>query len=75
MPRDEERAVAGWKSIARFLGCSERTARRWACLEGLPIYFPCKKSRKAFAYRSEMRIWIRGQMRTNADTRLTGSIR
>lgn len=35
-----DRPLVGWKAIADYLGCSERTARRWHDRIGLPISQP-----------------------------------
>lgn len=48
----------GLPSIAKFLGVSVDTARRWAREPAVPIYQP--KGTKAYcAFQSELREWLR----------------
>jgi tetratricopeptide (TPR) repeat protein len=32
------RRLIGWKAIGQFLGCTERTARRWEAYRGMPVH-------------------------------------
>lgn len=47
----------GFKAIAAFANVSERTARRWARMEGSPIY---RVQGRYFAMRTELDLWMRG---------------
>ncbi len=62
-PRDEESGnirLQSWKSIANYLGCSVRTARRWEAEEGLPVHRQMHKSQgSVYAYRKEIDAWRR----------------
>lgn len=60
-----DRLLVGWKEIARFLGCSDETARRLEAEHKLPIYRP--SPRRVYAYESELRKWLKRRV-TFADT-------
>ncbi len=48
----------GWQDIADYVGCSVKTARRYAKKYHLPIrYFP---SKKLFAIPSDIQEWAKG---------------
>lgn len=50
--------MVSWKAIARFLGCSERTARRWEEHEGLPVHRHQHQSQATiYAYPVELEQW------------------
>lgn len=49
--------LCGWKGVACFLDCDEKTARRWLA-DGLPVYrqSTAKRSR-VFAFDDELTLW------------------
>lgn len=51
--------IWGLEAIARCLGVSVSTARRWARKQDVPIYRPCGV--KYFAMRSELLAWMRSR--------------
>lgn len=54
-----ETRLTGWKRVADYLGCSERTARRWEKEENLPVHRQLHESRGlVFAIPSELDVWI-----------------
>ncbi|MEM5516949.1 hypothetical protein WNY37_08300 [Henriciella sp. AS95] len=58
---DGERLI-GWKRIARHVGCSERTARRWEAEEGLPVHRQVHEARSTvYAHPAELDDWIRSR--------------
>jgi|GEM_PF-5344039 len=57
----QERLVS-WKRIAKYLGCSERTARRWRDAEGLPIHNATGgASGTVFAFKGELDAWLKSR--------------
>lgn len=50
----------GSREIARALGVSESTVRRWAEIDEVPIYKP-KGTGRMFCYRSEIEAWLKGR--------------
>jgi TolB-like protein len=55
--RDRQR-LASWKAIARHLGCSVRTARRWEQQEGLPVHRQMHRVQaNVYAYADELVAW------------------
>jgi tetratricopeptide (TPR) repeat protein len=63
--QDDEAAelrLKSWKEIATFLGCDERTAKRWEATRGLPVRRLQLGPRSGvFAYRSEIQQWLRNE--------------
>ena len=58
---DGDRLI-GWKRIARHVGCSERTARRWEAEEGLPVHRQIHEARSTvYALPAELDAWIRSR--------------
>ncbi len=58
--KTEKPGLKSWKAIARYLGCSVRTARRWEATEGLPVHRQQHVSRASvYAYESELDAWQR----------------
>lgn len=56
----EAERLNSWKAIARHLGCSVRTARRWEADEGLPVHRHIHRTKASvYAYRSELDAWLR----------------
>ncbi|NNU14994.1 tetratricopeptide repeat protein [Parvularcula sp. ZS-1/3] len=56
--RTEGRLI-GWKRIAAYLGCSERTARRWEAEEALPVHRQMHEAKSTvFALPEELDGWI-----------------
>lgn len=53
------RPIWGLPHIARMLGVSVDTVRRWALDPDIPIYRP-KGSKSYFAFKSELLEWLRG---------------
>ena len=37
-PEVKDGWIVGWKDIARYIGCSHRTAKRWHKIHSIPIY-------------------------------------
>ncbi|MDJ0918102.1 MAG: hypothetical protein QNJ05_10075 [Woeseiaceae bacterium] len=51
--------LIGWKRIANYLGCSERTARRWEREEQLPVHRQQHEKRSTvFALPAELDAWL-----------------
>jgi Tol biopolymer transport system component len=51
-----------WKEIARYLGRSTRTLRRWELAEGLPVHRLAHEKRgSVYAYRAELDEWWRSR--------------
>ncbi len=54
-----ESRLIGWKRISNYLGCSERTARRWEREEQLPIHRQQHEKRSTvFALPAELDTWL-----------------
>ncbi len=54
-----ESRLIGWKRIANYLGCSERTARRWEREEQLPVHRQQHEKRSTvFALPGELDTWL-----------------
>jgi TolB-like protein len=52
------RRLDSWKAIARFLGRSERTVRRWESLEGLPVHRHHHVAQSSvYAFEDEVEAW------------------
>ena len=69
----ESERLVGWKRIAAFLGCSERTARRWEAEEGLPVHRQVHEARSTvYALPVELDAWIRSRSPDVAETETTG---
>lgn len=64
----EAERLNSWKAIARHLGCSVRTARRWEADEGLPVHRHIHRTKASvYAYRPEVDAWLRkGETQTGA---------
>lgn len=53
------RRLIGWKAIGQFLGCTERTARRWESERALPVHrIPGGARRSVWADSEELRVWL-----------------
>jgi tetratricopeptide (TPR) repeat protein len=51
--------LIGWKSIGQFLGCTERTARRWEADRALPVHrIPGGGRGSVWAYPDELSAWL-----------------
>lgn len=75
----ETERLIGWKRIARHVGCSERTARRWEAEEGLPVHRQVHEARSTvYAHPAELDDWIRsrapGAIAGDGDTRKPGRL-
>jgi tetratricopeptide (TPR) repeat protein len=58
------RRLIGWKAIGQFLGCTERTARRWEADRALPVHrIPGGARSSVWASPEELTAWLR----THAD--------
>ena len=58
---DESRLVS-WKRISRYLGVSERTARRWRDEESLPVYSGSDGAPSTvFAFKPELDDWSKNR--------------
>ncbi|NQY04554.1 MAG: hypothetical protein HRT76_15050 [Halieaceae bacterium] len=54
-----ESRLIGWKRISNYLGCSERTARRWEREERLPVHRQSHEKRSTvFALPAELDRWL-----------------
>ncbi|MEM7707373.1 MAG: hypothetical protein AAF358_17575 [Pseudomonadota bacterium] len=54
-----ESRLIGWKRISNYLGCSERTARRWEREEQLPVHRQQHERRSTvFALPAELDTWV-----------------
>lgn len=54
-----ESRLVGWKRIANYLGCGERTARRWERLEQLPVHRQHHEKRSTvYALPHELDAWV-----------------
>lgn len=61
----EEDRLDSWKAIARFLGRSVRTVRRWEQQEGLPVHRQMHQaSASVYAFRHELDDWRSSRSRT-----------
>ncbi|MEL7296667.1 MAG: tetratricopeptide repeat protein [Pseudomonadota bacterium] len=68
-----ESRLVGWKRIAKYLGCSERSARRWEREESLPIHRQQHQSRSTvYALPAELDAWLNARSVTPVDGRLSG---
>ncbi|MEE4298614.1 MAG: hypothetical protein V2J24_04135, partial [Pseudomonadales bacterium] len=53
-----ETRLTSWKAIARHLGCSVRSARRWEASEGLPVHRHMHNAAgRVFAWPGELDAW------------------
>jgi tetratricopeptide (TPR) repeat protein len=53
------RRLLGWKAIGQFLGCTERTARRWEADRGLPVHrIPGGNRRTVWAHADQLSAWL-----------------
>ena len=60
--RGEGQVLHSWKSIAKFLSRSVRTARRWEENENLPVRrHKHLKNNSVFAYTHELEQWLHGR--------------
>ncbi len=57
--RDSGTLLNSWKAIASYLGCDERTARRWERDRGLPVHRPPGPRGHVYAYTDELDQWLR----------------
>lgn len=56
----EPRRLSSWKEIAGYLGCDERTARRWERERKLPVYRPPGGKRAhIYAFADELDQWLK----------------
>lgn len=59
-----QKTLESWKQIAAFIDRSERTARRWEAVEGLPVHRRGhRRHDTVFAYQDEIEAWTRGRTR------------
>ena len=66
-PTPEDR-LDSWKAIARYLGRSVRTVRRWEQQEGLPVHRLMHQSQASiYAFRPELDAWREARARGPAD--------
>ncbi|WP_191621333.1 tetratricopeptide repeat protein [Marinihelvus fidelis] len=55
---EQRQRLDSWKAIARHLGCSVRTARRWEDEEGLPVHRQMHRVQASvYAYADELDAW------------------
>ena len=53
--------LKGWKQISGYLGKDERTAKRWAVSQNLPVHrVPGLKRAAVYAYSAELDLWLKG---------------
>ncbi len=53
------RRLIGWKAIGQFLGCTERTARRWETERALPVHrIPGSGRRSVWVHAEELGTWL-----------------
>ena len=53
------RRLIGWKAIGQFLGCTERTARRWETERALPVHrIPGSGRRSVWVHAEELGAWL-----------------
>ena len=56
---EANRRLDSWKEIAAFLGCGERTVKRWETERGLPVHrMPGSGRGRVFAYTAELGSWL-----------------
>lgn len=66
--------LVSWKRIARYLDRGERTVRRWAAEDGLPVHHVSgKRNSSVFALTSEIDTWL--QQRLSRPVRKSSSTR
>ncbi len=54
-----DRRLDSWKEIAAFFGRNERTVRRWATSQAMPVHrIPGAAKGRIFAFESELREWL-----------------
>jgi TolB-like protein len=64
----EEGRLDSWKAIARFLGRSVRTVRRWEQQEGLPVHRQMHQSKASvYAFRHELDDWRASRSQAPSD--------
>ncbi|MEM7763345.1 MAG: hypothetical protein AAF290_04640, partial [Pseudomonadota bacterium] len=68
-----ESRLVGWKRIANYLGCSERSARRWEREESLPVHRQQHQSRSTvYALPAELDTWLSARSVTTGDQNASG---
>ena len=61
MSEVERQRFSSWKEIAKFLNCSEKTARRWELQRRLPVRrVPGGAKSSVYAFREELEKWLEG---------------
>ncbi|MEO1028759.1 MAG: tetratricopeptide repeat protein [Pseudomonadota bacterium] len=61
-PDAADSRLVGWKRIANYLGCSERTARRWEHDVGLPVHRQMHETQSTvYAHSTELDQWLRSR--------------
>lgn len=54
-----DRRLDSWKEIAAFFGRNERTVRRWATSQAMPVHrIPGMAKGRVFAFEAELREWL-----------------
>lgn len=61
MEHKQDGKLSSWKEIAAYLGCEERTARRWEKERALPVHRPPGKRSHVYAFREELKDWLTRQ--------------
>jgi tetratricopeptide (TPR) repeat protein len=69
------RRLIGWKAIGQFLGCTERTARRWEADRALPVQrIPGGSRRSVWAHPDDLSAWLQAlPAQLQADILVAGS--
>jgi len=58
--------LSSWKEIADYLGCDERTCRRWELEYGLPVHRMEGAARsRVYAYKNELDTWRKSRLNGN----------
>lgn len=66
-PTRADSRLVGWKRISNYLGCSERTARRWEQDEGLPVHRQMHETKPTvYAQPAELDDWVASRQKDSA---------
>lgn len=67
-PTGLDTRLVGWKRIANYLGCGERTARRWEQEEQLPVHRQHHEKRSTvYAMPGELDEWLQSRKQTDVE--------
>lgn len=68
------RRLDGWREIAAYLRCDERTVQRWHQLHGLPVRRPAGRAgARVFAFTDEIDSWLAAQGQLEPEGAVAGA--